>query len=83
MTKTERTTEDIRSDLAEQRQGAAEALGRLGNEVSDIMSDLQRQAAQAGRKAAMVAPAIVAAVGTLMVWRRRRRKRKAGGAVEE
>jgi hypothetical protein len=83
MAKTDRTIEDIRIDVAAERKKAAEALEHLGNDVNDIMADLQRQAVEAGRKAAMVAPAIAVAVWTFMVLRRRRRKRKAGGATEE
>lgn len=83
MAKTDRTIEDIRIDVVAERQRVAEALDRLGNDVNDIMADLQRRAAEAGRKAAMVAPVIAVAAGTLMVLRRRRRKRKAGGAREE
>jgi hypothetical protein len=84
MAKTDRTIEDIRVDVADERKKAAEALEHLGNDVNDIIADLQRQAVEAGRKAAMVAPAIAVAVGTLLVLRRRRRrKRKAGRATEE
>jgi len=80
MARSERTTEDIRRDLTAERQGAMEALGRLGNDVDEIVSDLQRQAAELGRKAAMVAPAAVAVVGTFIVWRRRRRRTRAAAA---
>jgi hypothetical protein len=83
MAKTDRTIEDIRSDVAAERQRAAEALDRLGNDVNDIIVDLQRQAVEAGRKAAMVAPAVVVAAGAFMVLRRRRRTRKAGGSTQE
>jgi hypothetical protein len=83
MAKTDRTIQDIRIDVAAERQRVGEALDRLGNDVNDIMADLQRQAAEAGRKAAIVAPVIAVAAGTLVVLRRRRRKRKAGGAREE
>jgi hypothetical protein len=83
MAKTDRTTEDIRIDVAEERRRAAEALDRLGNDVEDIIADLQRQVAAVGRKAAMVAPAVALAAGTFIVLRRRRRKRKAGGTAEE
>jgi hypothetical protein len=83
MAKTDRTIEDIRTDVAEERKKAAEALEHLGNDVNDIITDLQRQAVEAGRKAAMVAPAIAVAVGAFVVLRRRRRKRKAGRATEE
>ena len=83
MARTDRTIEDIRIDVAEERKKAAEALEHLGNDVNDIITDLQRQAVEAGRKAAMAAPAIAVAVGAFMVLRRRRRKRKAGRATEE
>ena len=77
MAKSDRTTEDIRSDLAAERERATEALERLGNDVDDILADLQRQAASAGRKAAVAAPVVVAAFGTFVLCRRRRRRRKA------
>ena len=83
MAKTDRTIEDIRMDVAAERRGAAEALDRLGNDVNDIIADLQRQVAEAGRKAAMVAPAVLVAAGAFVMLRRRRRKRKAGGATGE
>ena len=83
MAKTDRTIEDIRMDVAEERKKAAEALEHLGNDVNDIIADLQRQAVEVGRKAAMVAPAVAVAMGTLLVVRRRRRKRKAGRGTEE
>jgi hypothetical protein len=83
MARTDRTIEDIRIDVAEERKRAAEALEHLGNDVNDIITDLQRQAVEAGRKAAMAAPAIAVAIGAFMVLRRRRRKRKAGCAAEE
>jgi hypothetical protein len=83
MAKTDRTIEDIRVDVAAERQRAAEALDRLGNDVDDIIADLQRQAAAAGRKAVMVAPAVVVAAGTFIVLRSRRRKRRASGGTGE
>jgi serine kinase of HPr protein (carbohydrate metabolism regulator) len=83
MAKTDRTIEDIRIEVAAERQRAAEALDRLGNDVNDIIADLQRQAVEAGRKAAMVAPAVVVAAGAFVVLRRRRRARKAGGSTQE
>ena len=83
MAKTDRTIEDIRIDVAEERKKTAEALEHLGNDVNDIIADLQRQAVEVGRKAAMVAPAIAVAAGAFVVLRRRRRKRKAGRATEE
>jgi hypothetical protein len=82
MAKADRTIEDIRIDVAAERRRAAEALEHLGNDVNDIMADLQRRATEAGRKAAMVAPVVAVVAGTVIVLRRRRRKRKAGGATE-
>jgi hypothetical protein len=83
MAKTDRTMEDIRIEMAEERRRAAEALHQLGNDVDDIIADLQRQAAAAGRKAVMAAPVVALVAGTFIVLRRRRRKRKAGGVAEE
>jgi hypothetical protein len=83
MAKSDRTTDDIRSDLTAERERAMEALGRLGNDVDDVMADLQRQATSAGRKAALVAPALAAAFGTYAVCRHRRHKRKANAAAED
>ena len=83
MAKSDRTTEDIRSDLAAERERALEALGQLGNDVDDILSDLRSKAKSAGRRAALLASAAAAVCGTYVVLRRRRRKRAANAPVEE
>ena len=83
MAKSERTIEDIRTDLAAERERVLEALGRLGNDVDDIRSDLQRKAKSAGRRVALGASVAAALYGTYVVLRRRRRKRTANAAAEE
>jgi hypothetical protein len=83
MAKSDRTIEDIRTDLAAEREHALEAFGRLGNDVDDILSDLRRKATSVGRRAALLASAAAAACGTYVVLRRRRRTRRANAAAEE
>ena len=83
MARSDRTDEDIRRDLAAERERVLAALGQLGNDVDDIVTDLQRRATSAGRKAAVVAPGVAAVCLTYVSFRRRRRRRRANAGAED
>jgi hypothetical protein len=83
MAKSDRTAEDVRRDLAAERERVLEALGRLGNDVDDIVADLQRRATSAGRTATVVAPGVAAVCLTYVAFRRRRRERRANAGAED
>jgi hypothetical protein len=62
--------------MSGEREKLEASFGELGNAVDDAIGDLSRKAKEAGRKALVIGPAVVAGVAGLVVARRRRRRRK-------
>jgi hypothetical protein len=72
----DRTPEQIQRDIAAERERVNAIFEELGNEVDDLVQQLQKQVTDAGRKALVIAPAAGAAVAGLILMRRRRKRRK-------
>ena len=76
MTQTKRTSEQVAQDISDERELLRAAFENLGNDVDEIMADMRLKAADMGRKALVVGPAVAAVVIALAVRRRRRRRKE-------
>jgi orotate phosphoribosyltransferase len=74
---TDRTPEQIQRDIAAERERLTAIFEELGNEVDDLVKELQQQVTDAGKKALIIGPALGAVTAGLVLARRRRKRRKA------
>jgi hypothetical protein len=71
-----RSPEEIQRDIAAERERVTAIFEELGNDVDDLVQELQQQVTNAGRKALLIGPALGALTTGLILMRRRRKRRK-------
>jgi hypothetical protein len=71
-----RSPEEIQRDIAAERERITAIFEELGNDVDDLVQELQRQVTDAGKKALLIGPALGAVTAGLVMMRRRRKRKK-------
>lgn len=76
MPQRDRRPVEIQQDIAAELERLTAIFDELGNDVDELVRQLLHQAADAGKKALLIGPALGAFTAGLLLMRRRRKRRR-------